>query len=195
MGLEAYLFKVEFKKPVLENQLIELFISIGMSFLSDRTNNQKPENYRTYFFELRSEMGLTEADCMLIHSKTTLDYFYLRFSIVSPKTVIDQTFEIFRKLNELHPICIYDTEINNHLYFQLIQDNKSDNELDDNEEINIEIEEKCYIEIDSDKFRQNQFCIRKREIIISNDEGLIIESGSPTMEYIRANNLFDRFLV
>lgn len=196
MGLEAYLFNIEFKEHVLEQDIVEVFDKIGMTHLADKFEKRTDRNYGSYYFELRTEKGLNEGHCIFAPTVRELSYFSLRFSVLSPKTVIDQTFDLLKKLNTIRPINVYDTEIRNHIYRQLRKDKKVDDwfnglEGTDEEE---KIEKACYIEIDVEKFKQNQPGIMKRQIVINNENGEIIESGSITIDHIEKKGLFDRFI-
>lgn len=196
MGLEAYLFNIEFKEPVLEREIVDLFETIGMTHLVNKFEKRTEENYGSFYVELRTEKGLTEGHCILAPTDRELSDFSLRFSVVSPKTVIDQTFDLLIKLNELRPINVYDTEIKNHIYRQLRRDKKVDdgfNGLEGTDE-EAKIEKACYIEIDADIFKQNQLGIMKRQIVTNNEKGEIIESGSTTINHIEKKGLFDRFI-
>ena len=179
MGLEAYLFTIEFKEPVLEQEIIDLFETIGMTHLNDKFQKRTDKNYGSYYFELRTEMGLTEGHCILAPTDRELSDFSLRFSVVSPKTVIDQTFQLLIKLNELRPIDVYDTEIKNHIYRQLRKEKEVDDWFKGLEGTDEEakIEKVCYVEIDAEIFKQNQLGIMKRQIVTNNEKGEIIESG------------------
>ncbi|WP_298739903.1 hypothetical protein [uncultured Chitinophaga sp.] len=196
MGLESYLFNIEFKDPVLEQDIIGLFERTGMKHLDDKFNKRTAENYGAYYFELRTENGLTEAHCILGPTASVLEDFSLRFSIVSPSTVIDQTFDLLRKLNDIRSIKVQDTEIKNHRYRQLRIAGKVDNwfrGLEGTDE-EAEIEQSSYIEIDAEKFLQNQPGIMKRQIIANNDKGEVIEGGDKTIRFIEKKGLFHRFL-
>jgi len=141
-------------------------------------------------------MVLTEAHCILGPTASVLEDFSLRFSIVSPSTVIDQTFDLLRKLNDIRSIKVQDTEIKNHRYRQLRIAGKVDNwfrGLEGTDE-EAEIEQSSYIEIDAEKFLQNQPGIMKRQIIANNDKGEVIEGGDKTIRFIEKKGLFHRFL-
>lgn len=196
MGLEAYLFNIEFKDPVLEQDIVSLFENIGMTHLDDKFEKRTDQNYGSYYFELRTEKGLTEGHCILAPTDHTLTDFSLRFSIVSPRTVIDQTFDLLRKLNDLRPINVQDTEIRNHMYRQLRKDGKVDNWFQGLEGTDEEakIDKSCYIEIDAGKFVQNQLGIMKRQIVANNEKGEVIAGGSTTIDYMVKKGLFGRFM-
>ena len=196
MGLEAYLFNIEFKEPVLEQDIVGLFEKIGMNHLNDKFEKRTDKNYGSYYFEYRTENGLTEGHCILEPTDREISDFSLRFSVVSPKSVINQTFDLLKKLNDIKPINVYDTEIKNHVYRKLRQDKKVDdwfNGLEGTDE-EAKIEKGCYIEIDIDKFNQNELGIMKRQLLINNDKGEVIESGSNTINHIEKKGLFDRFI-
>ena len=196
MGLEAYLFNIEFKQPILEKDIVSVFKKIGMIHLIDQFEKRTDKNYGSFYFELRTDKGLTEAHCILAPKATFLKDFSLRFSVVSPKSVIDQTFDLLKKLHEFEPINVYDTEIKNHIYRQLRRDKKVDDWFNGIEGTSEEskIEDMCYIEIDAEKFKQNELDIIKRQIVGTNDQGEIIESGSATIDLIEKKGLFDRFI-
>ena len=195
MGLEAYLFNIEFIEPVLEQDIVDVFDKIGMTHLTEKFKERTDKNYGSYYFELRTENGLTEGHCILAPTDTEISDFSLRFSVVSPKTVIDQTFDLLKKLNDIKPINVYDTEIKNHVYRQLRKDKKVDDwfyGLEGTDE-EAKIEKGCSIEIDVEKFRQNQLGLMKRQIVLNNEKGEIIESGSTTIDHIEKKGLFERF--
>ncbi len=196
MGLEAYLFNIEFKEPVLEQEIVGLFETIGMTHLVNKFEKRTDKNYGSYYFELRTEDGLTEGHCILAPTDKELSDFSLRFSVISPNRVIDQTFNLLKKLNDIRPINVYDTEIKNHVYRQLRKDKKIDdwfNGLEGTDE-EAKIEKSCYIEIDADIFKKNPLGIMKRQIVTNNEKGEIIESGSTTIDHIEKKGLFDRFI-
>lgn len=196
MGLESYLFKIELSKPVFEHDIVDLFNKIGMFHLIDKLKIKTTNDFGSYFFDLKTDKGLIEANCILTPEETSLKYFSLRFSVVSPKTVIDLTFDLLKKLNGIVNINVYDTEIRNHIYRQLRKSKKVDdwfNGLEGTDE-ELKFEKLCSIELDADKFRTNQLGIMKRQIILDNDYGEIIESGSMTFDYIKENELYQRFI-
>lgn len=164
MGLETYLFNVQFKEPVLEQDIICLFENSGMKHLSDKFEMRSHKNYGSFYFEKRTAKGLTEAHCFLTPTQIGLSDFSLRFSIVSPKTIINQAFELLKKMDEIKRIKVFDTEIKNHFYRQLQKENKVDdwfNGIEGTDE-EAKIEKSCYIEIDPEKFKLNQLGIKKR---------------------------------
>jgi len=196
MGLEAYLFYVEFKEPVSEQEIISLFENSGMEHLTSKYSKRTPDNYGSFYFERRTAQGLTEAHCLLAPSDNTIKEFSLRFSVLSPSTVIDQTFGIMKKINALQPIAVMDSEISNHVYRKLRKDKKVDdcfNGIEGTDE-EAKIEKMSFIPIDAEIFIQNPLGIMKREIVINNHKGKIIESGSATINFIKKKGLFNRFV-
>jgi hypothetical protein len=99
-------------------------------------------------------------------SEKNSDEFSLRFSVLSPKTVIDQTFDLLTKLNALTLIKVYDTEIQNHIYRQLRKDGVIDQNFDGIEGTDKEkaIQLQCYIPIDAGAFSKNDLSIHKRQL-------------------------------
>lgn len=196
MGLEAYLLNIEFKEPVLEKDIVEVFDKIGMTHLAGKFEKRTDKNYGSYYFELRTENGLTEGHCLLAPTDRELSDFSLRFSVVSPKSVIYQTFDLLKKLNDIRPINVYDTEIKNHIYRELRKEGKVDdwfNGLEGTEEEE-KIEKLCYIDIDPEIFKQNRLGIMKRQIVTNNERGEVIESGSTTIDHIEKKGLLNRFI-
>lgn len=196
MGLESYIFNIEFDKPIPESEIIGLFAQVGMAHLSHRQEKRTADNYGSFYFELRTDKGLTEAHCLLAPSESCLPDFSLRFSVVSPPSIINQTFDILEKFNAIQSIKVYDTEIKNHIYRKLRKEGKVDdwfNGLEGTTEEK-EIEKLLEIPIDIEIFQKNEFGIMKRQIVLGNKEGEVIEGGSPTIEHIDKNGLFERFI-
>jgi len=77
-------------------------------------------------------------------------------------------------------IRIYDTEVSNHYY----RKSKGSNNLTN----------KCYIPIDAEQFAQNKLGIKKRSLICQNNQGMIIESGYPTLDFICKNHIYDKYI-
>jgi len=182
--------------PVPELEILGLFDSIGMTHLANRHTIRTENDYGSYFFELRSDKGLTEAHCVLRPTDMTLSEFSIRFSVISPKTVIDQTFHLFERLNVIKPIDIYDSEIRNHIKRKLRNEGKVDRWFKGLEGTAEEdkINKMCYIPIDSNVFMQNKLGIAKRELVCKNDSGEIIEGGPATSILIRKKGLFDKYI-
>jgi hypothetical protein len=195
MGLDSYLFQIRFEMPPKEADAIVLLEEAGMSYLKERSNNQTDQNYGCHYFEQRTANGLVEANLTTAPGDPAADEFSLRFSVLSPKSVVDQTFDFLNRLHTLSPIHVYDTEIKNHIMRQLRQSGKVDKDFeglkDEDEEA---IDKLCFINLNTADFKRNELQIMKRERILSNIEGVVIEGGSVTIDYIEKKGLFDRFL-
>lgn len=167
-----------------------------MTHLVDKLVKRTEENYGSYYFECRTENGLTEAHCILAPTDIEVSDFSVRFSVVSPKSVIEQTFNLLNRLNDIRPIQVFDTEIGNHVYRQLRKDKKVDDWFKGLEGTDEEakIKKACYIKIDADSFTRNHLGIMKRHIVINNQKGKIMESGSTTIDHIEKIGMFDRFI-
>lgn len=163
MGLESYLITAVFTKPVDQTEIVNIFQESGATFLTKKSNTEPVDTYRHWYFEIRTELGLTEIDIMLTPNKTNATNWTLRFSILSPATVIDQTFNFLSKLRTKCSLKVFDT------------DNKS-KELD----------------LDIAAFKANKDKVKKLRIIINNKNGLVIEGGSATTQYIYDNNLMEK---
>jgi len=103
---------------------------------------------------------------------------------------------MLEKLNAIQSIKVYDTEISNHIYRKRRKEGRINdwfNGLEGVTEEN-EIEKISEIPIDIEIFQKNEFGIMKRQIVLGNKEGEIIEGGSPTIEYIDKKGLFERFI-
>lgn len=163
MGLESYLLTSSFAKPVDQTEIVNLFEDAGATFLKYKSNTEPIDTFRHWYFEIRTELGLTEIEIMLTPNKICATNWTLRFSILSPATVIDQTFNFLTKLRTRRSIKVFDS------------DNKS-KELD----------------LDIAVFKKNKDNIKKRQIVINNKTGLVIEGGSATTQYIYDNNLLEK---
>jgi len=49
MGLESYLFNIEFDKPIPEHEIISLFAKVGMINLSARQEKRTADNYGSFY--------------------------------------------------------------------------------------------------------------------------------------------------
>jgi hypothetical protein len=195
MGLESYLFQIRLQTPTSEEAVIEMFEEAGILYLNDKSQRQTKNSYGNLYFERRSNKGLTEAHVITTPGDTTVDEFSLRFSILSPKAVVDQTFEFLQKLNALSRIEVFDTEIRNHIFRQLRQTGKVDQNFEGLDKENDEaINKLCIISLSPDNFKRNELEIMKRQTILNNTKGEIIEGGSATMNFIGKKGLFNRFL-
>jgi len=194
MGLESYLFNIEFKEPIPEDKIVTLLHGAGMTHLVNRNSGETINDFRSYYFEIRSEQGLTEAHCLLSPLETTLRDFSLRFSILSPKYVIDQTFKFMYELDAYKPIQIIDTEIRNHVYRKLRNEGKIDQSFEGlNQDEDDKIETLCYIPLDLEMFKQNDLAIAKRQRLLENETGIIMEGGEKTIDLVEKEGLFRRF--
>ena len=162
MGLESLLLSISFKKPLKQELIIETFEEAGASFLKSKSNIDNINEFRHWYFEIRTENGLSEIDILLTPSKNQVTSWALRFSILSPEKVIDQSFNFLRKLKSMRSLKVFDTQLNSK-----------------------------EIELDIEKFKDNQDNERKRQIILSNKNGIVIEGGSATTDYIHRNDLVD----
>ncbi|OQP40991.1 hypothetical protein A4H97_15435 [Niastella yeongjuensis] len=163
MGLESYLLEVCFKNPVSQTDIKDIIESAGATFLAQKSNTEPFDTYRNFYFEIRSDLGLTELNILLAPEKRVVTNFSLRFSILSPSSVIDQSFEFLNKINTIRSIKVIDT----------------DNKLKE-------------LDLSADQFKLNKDIVRKRQIIINNKTGLVIEGGADTTEYIHNNNLMEK---
>lgn len=179
MGLETYLFKVEFDTPIQGGRVVELFESIGMNQVFGNAFEDETLLDNSCYFEQRTNRGLTEVECIISTEKSLLDNFSIRFSIISPKIVIEQTFELMKKLNDITPIVLFDTELYNHLHCEISKKGDVYQWLKGlmSNYTKTAIERKCYIPIDLDAFKQTSYGIANLELILSNCEGEVIESG------------------
>lgn len=183
MGLESYLFYVEFENEIQEYNLDNLLISIGLKQVKKRGENLS--DFRSYYYEMETEQGVIEAHSLFSSDEDKLSKFSLRFSILSPISVVDQTFNLLNKLNNERPIKVRDTEIYNHEFRRLRQPNvdghierlsKSEEKL---------IQSKCYIPIDANEFKQNKMKIMLRDIILKdNEHKAVIRGGAETFNHI-----------
>jgi hypothetical protein len=163
MGLESYLLNSVFIKGIELNDIISVLEKAGATFLNNKLSPSDEERYRSLFFEIRSELGLTEIHILLSPNQTEIKSLNIRFSILSPSSVIDQTLLFLKELNKTHSLRLHDRELKN----------KS-------------------IDLDIENFKNNPDKIVKRQIIIDNKTGLVIEGDSATTDYIHNNNLMDK---
>lgn len=163
MGLESYIIMVSFRKPLDQGDIISVFQDSGATFLKDKSNTEPFNDYRNWYFEIRSHLGLTEINVLLPPNYSFTENFTIRFSILSPSTVIDQTLDFLSKLKLERSLIIFDSENSSKI-----------------------------ISVDIADFKANKDKIKKRQIIINNKTGLIIEGGSATTDYIHKNNLINK---
>lgn len=163
MGAESYLIEVIFKNPVPHTEIINLLVSSGSTYLPDKSNSSPIDSYRSYYFEIRNDLGLTELYVQLSPKQEKINRFFLRFSILSPHTVIDQSIDYLIKLRNKEGIMA------------LYADGSSKE-----------------LELDVGEFKLNRKRNRILQTIISNETGLIIEGGDTTTHHIYENNLVER---
>jgi hypothetical protein len=182
MGLEAYLFKVQFNPPVKKNEIINLFQKSGMTYLKNKTKTNSI--YHSYYFEKRTDQGLTECHCL--SKDNILPYCSIRFSILSPHTVIEQTFDIFKQLNKFNQIKVFDLEIENQIYLELVKRKiiKANFQEIKGTKLEDEVLHRLHIPIDPIMFRENKNNIIKKNMILKNETGKIIESDDTTIKSI-----------
>lgn len=188
MGMESYLFDVIFEDKIRNEEVISLFKKVDVTFLEDYDSYwSETSDYKSLFFEIRSEKGLTEIHILLNRKEGFVKNFSVRFSVVSPATVIDQTFDFFEQLNSQTPIILRDTEIKNHLWRQDVKAGKRSNSF---ESMRIEHEDDkhheklSFIPLNADEFKANQMDIAKRKIVLENETGAIIGGGGETFRYL-----------
>jgi hypothetical protein len=195
MGLESYSFDVEFSTPPTIMSAIAFIEKAGMRYLTEKSKPHTENNSGSYYFECRTDRGMTEAHMLILAGEVTIDEFSLRFSILSPRTVIDVAFQFLTRLNEIVPIEVYDAEIRNHIFRQLRRTGKVDVEFKGlNEDDDAAIDKLCYIRINADDFRRNELEIAKRKTVSENSEGEIVGGGAATFDIIRRKGVFERFL-
>ncbi len=182
MGLEAYLFRVKFEQPIEEKTLDELLHTSGFS----RTNEPSKDTttFRSYYYELKTILGVTEAHMLVRPKVNAVSSLYVRFSVMSPPTVIKQTFGLLKKLKEQVNFELSDTEISNHLYNVLRSQNTVDKDYQGlSKEEKKEIEAKAIIPLDVDHFKRNEYEVYKRKLVLEN---------SPEKEPIRNQETFSK---
>lgn len=193
MGLESYLFCVEFKDHIQEKDLDSLLTSIGLTQV--RTGGGKLTDFREYYYEMLTEHGITEAHSLFPPNDETVTDFSLRFSISSPTSVIDQTFNLLNRLNTIKPIKIRDIEIYNQEYRSLRQQGKVDNlfrGLSESEDKLVR--DKSYIPIDITEFKENKLEIRKRAFLLKdNSHQAVIRGGAATIDHIKKKGMLHKF--
>jgi len=152
MGLETYLLNVAFHDSVPMADFRSLLKDCGATSATTANEN----------FEIRDSRGLTEIQVDNGGADGVRSLF-LRFSILSPNTVIDQAFEFLTKLSMVKAIKLMDTQL--------------------------KMKE---LPIDVDEFKRNPDGVKRRQIIINNQTGLVIESGKATTDYIRQHHLAEK---
>ena len=154
MGLEAYLLLVTFKEPISMAEGKRLLEQCGAKHIRPQTD-----------FELKDNRGLTEM-CLDAYNSEQVRSLHLRFSILSPHTVIDQAFEFLYNLSKHKVIQLFDT----HLKMKELP-------------------------IDATEFKQNPEGVKRRQTVIDNQTGLVIACGQETTDYIHEHHLEDIYKV
>ena|SRR5688572_23411154 len=75
MGLESYLLEICFKNPVPQTDIKDIIESAGASFLAGKSNIEPIDTYRNFYFEIRSDLGLTELYILLAPEKRVVTNF------------------------------------------------------------------------------------------------------------------------
>ncbi len=194
MGLESYLFYVKFDEEVSELELDQLLISIGLNPV--KKVGKKLSDFRSYYYELITEKGITEAHCLFSPDNKMGESFYLRFSICSPVEVIDQTFMLLDNLNSKQSIRVKDTEIYNHYCRRERQEGKVDASFKGlTKSENQILHDKSYISIDPNEFKKNKLGIMKRNVLLQDDGNkAIVRGDSETFLYLEKKSLIQKFM-
>jgi len=135
MGLEAYLFRLSFRKNVDFSSLNNFLLDSGFKIVKKEGD---PMSKSETCYELASKKGITETILRL--EQKWMHVLNVRFSVMSPPNVIDQTFTFFKILNETYGFKLYDTEVH------------------------------AYIPIDVEESKKNKMGIWKRKSVLSDDK-------------------------
>jgi hypothetical protein len=165
MGLEAYLFRVKFAKPVNADDLHNFLRKYGFKLLKKR--GIKLSEYREGSYEFASEKGITEAQILVPPEETTVIDLSVRFSVSSPSSVINQTFDFFKELNKEFELELQDTEVINHFWLETtkLEDRKFTGRMLTPEEYEEQMKD-AVIPLDAEEFKKNELGIRKREFVL-----------------------------
>ena len=131
--------------------------------MAEPSNSTGENSFRNFYFEIRSSLGLTEIHALLAPGVKTVKSFSIRFSVLSPSSVIEQTFAFLNNLAQLAPVKVFDTDGNHKV-----------------------------LALSATEFKLNRHKVRRRQIIIDNETGLVIEGGDATNAYSVAYNLTQR---
>lgn len=162
MGAESYLMEVKLKNPIPQAELINLLESCGATYLADGYGPGSTIGCASYCFEIRSELGLTELRADLAPGEREVPRLFLRFSILSPRTVIGQSLAFLRELRAKRAIAVYPATGG---------------------------KDAAELELDKERFLLSAKQDRVLGTILGNEQGLIIEGGETTMHYIYDNGL------
>lgn len=138
MGLESFLFYIEFEREIEEKTLDELLVSIGLKQV--KKDGENLTDFRSYYYELITNNGIIEAHSLFLSQKDSIQKFSLRFSVFSPTEVIDQTFDLLSKLNNKKSIKV----IYKHPYASVKQEGKED-----------VLQDQSYIPINAEAFKKS----------------------------------------
>lgn len=165
------------------DKLVPFMQESGFYHLSfhDKTSSDGETSYR--YFSCKTEHGVTESLAYLNNVSEKVTDIHVRFSVMSKTTVIEQTFGLFKKMIQLHDVLVYDTEVYNHL---ARIEAKKEGKLGEwfykpNEDMGQIIDQLCHIPLSPKVFRENPLGITKRERVINNTKGLVIEGGEPSV--------------
>lgn len=189
MGLESYLFYIEFDQHLGEEEVEVVLLNSGFS----QTKKEDFSDLRSCYYEYCSDRGITEAHVLFLPGKTTAGRFSLRFSVASPPSVIDQTFELIEVVHTQTPVKIFDTEIEGYLYRRLRRAGSTDELFQglpkENEEL---LRQQCYIPLSAEVFKKNNLGIEKRKVILKNSTSGSLRGGTETFDYVRKKGLKER---
>ncbi|TPE42464.1 hypothetical protein FJM65_17815 [Pontibacter mangrovi] len=162
MGAESYLMEVKFKHPIPQAELISMLESCGATYMAGGPSPSSSTGWGSYRFEIRSELGLTELRADLAPGEREVPRLFLRFSILSPRTVIGQSFAFLRELRAKRAVAVYPAT---------------------------GAEDEAELELDEERFLLSAKQDRVLATILGNEQGLIIEGGETTIHYIYDNEL------
>lgn len=163
MGLEAYLFRLCFDENVDFFRLNNFLLDYGFKVVKKESISE----YRSICYELASEKGITEAHILLSPKQKEVDVMHVRFSVISPHNVTDQTFTFFKILNETYGFKLCDTEVSNHIF---LATRKPADRKWSGVTWAQEVEEEALIPIDVEEFKKNKMGIRKRRLVLADDK-------------------------
>lgn len=99
--MEVYLLKVHFKKALSKEELEKCLKKTGFKIVKS--------NDISTAYELDTSKGITEIQ--FYEKEGFIPSFYIRFSVINPCSVINQTFGVLNKLKRWYNIKIEDWEI------------------------------------------------------------------------------------
>src|SRR3989344_7358453 len=102
MGIEVKIFYIKTLEKINKEQLEKILIGLGcIKTISEFENSQN--------FEINSKKGITEIQINWDKNEI-IEHFSVRFAYGNPESVIDQTFNFFKKLNKIIPLKVLDVE-------------------------------------------------------------------------------------